>query len=145
MNYSRPIHRTNWHAKQVAFLTDLANSIRCTDVIDLPDGTVPDVARWNRERSILLLADAKDTETPGNAATQDRLLGYIAWLVAHASEPKGMSVLILCVRSRSHASSWRAEVDSLTTICGATAGHATVSIFGPGLCVLRWIVQPAWN
>jgi len=107
-----------------------------------PDGSVPDISRWNRKRSILLVGDAKDTETPGNSATQQRLLGYLAWLATYASAPRGIAVLLICIRGRREAASWSEELNSLALMSGTRIGFPTASDFGPGLFVLRWSVRP---
>lgn len=133
-----------WHQVQVTFLEDLATAVGCTQSVVLPDGVVPDVARFNPRRSLLLLADAKDTETPGTSATQERLGAYVAWLVGHAAHPGRTSVLILCFRRRRDTSGWERHIGSLARIAHGEMTRSWATYFGPGLSVLGCVVEPAF-
>jgi hypothetical protein len=136
-------HRVRWHAIQVALLSSLATAIGCTEFVAFPDATRPDVARLNRRSSILLLGDAKDTESPATSTTQDRLLRYVQWLVAHATRPGTVSVMAICFKRRQDAASWVRQLRSLANIARSDLSGWEVSYFGPGLWVVRCIVRPA--
>jgi hypothetical protein len=132
----------NWHSDQVAFLEDLASAAGFWDVLCLPDGVLPDVARIDLGRKILFIGDAKDTETPGCSATARRLTRYVSWLAVHSTHAGNTSILVLCYRRASDTGGWARMVATVANSTEARVGHATVTQFGPGLNVLRWSVCP---
>lgn len=70
----------------------------------LPDGSIPDVLRLRTTDGSLFVGDAKATETPGNAATLDRLDRY-ARALAGWVRGDGSGVLALAVAD-ADAFSW---------------------------------------
>lgn len=69
------------HEHRRRLLADTATLAGLTVPAVLPRGLEPDVARRHPRSPRLLLGDAKDTETPGCAATARRLRRYGAALV----------------------------------------------------------------
>lgn len=67
------------HESRVDCLRTLATLAGCAGGFGgrLPDGARPDVVRYAADRRLLFVADAKDTESPGCAATRMRLAAYV--------------------------------------------------------------------
>src|SRR5438128_1365701 len=100
-------------AALAGFTTDLAT-------MGLPDGSRPDVLRADLPGRRLFIGDAKDVETPGNAATHARLARYIACGVRAASG--GIEVVVAICHGRP-VESWR-WVGSLVAAMKAAGGPA---------------------
>lgn len=100
--------RNSIHDKRVRFLEVLADLIGCHEHIvpGFPDGTMPDVLRKNSRGGMLFVADAKNTETPGNIDTQVRLSNYIRWVAMHVNSGKGSAIFLICFRRASDGPHW---------------------------------------
>lgn len=108
----------------------------------LPDFTRPDVVRVDRRRKILFVADAKNTETPGNLATQVRLRGYLAWLNAFLRRG-GSAVFVLCFEAEVFVSSWTETVFMLANELSMDSPNLLVSSFPPRITVIRFLWHTA--
>lgn len=64
------------HQERVAVLETMAVLAGVSQPLHLPGDGRPDVARISVDGSVVLLADAKDTETPGCSDTSRRLRRY---------------------------------------------------------------------
>ncbi len=84
----------------------------------LPDGTAPDVLRWRLSDGLILVGEAKATETAGCAATRGRLRGYLDW----ATHP-----------GRDH--------EALVAVCHDHAGHTWQTLLA-GLCLSGGLPGP---
>lgn len=107
----------------------------------LPDGRRPDVLRMSGATRGLFLADAKDTETPGDKETQARLRGYLVWFVSHLQN-RGEGVFSVCCGSRVQGAAWQRTLEGLSPSLGGVALAFQVCIFGRGL-VLVWAGRPS--
>lgn len=96
------------HESRVQFLNTVAILLGCFEEIggELPDGRRPDVLRLDPGRNVLLVADAKHSESPGCTATQHRLSGYITWMATHVHRRKGIAIFAICFGTRQHALGW---------------------------------------
>lgn len=124
-------------AALAGFSTDLAT-------LGLPDGSRPDVLRADFPGRRLFIGDAKDGETPGNAATHARLARYMRWAVAAAS--RGIEVVVAICHGRP-AESWR-WLTSLVAAMKAAGGEAVnrnVATLDLGLAIacLTLLAAPA--
>jgi len=104
----------------------------------LPDLSRPDVVRLDRHRNILFIADAKNTETPGNRATQIRLRGYLSWLIAFL-RGGGRGVFALCFETEALVSSWIETVFMLANELSMSAPDWHASSFPPNIVVVRFL------
>jgi hypothetical protein len=64
------------HEERVAVLETMALLAGVTQLLHLPGDGRPDVARISVDGAVVLVADAKDTETPGCSETSRRLRRY---------------------------------------------------------------------
>ena len=95
------------HARRLDVLVELAVLAGFVErLAQLPDGSIPDVLRVEPWSGAVFLGDAKDTETPGCAATRARLLGYAAWFSALPRRRLARSVMALCFGEPRHATEW---------------------------------------
>ena len=103
------------HDELVQVLDALAQLIGCTEGMGgwLPDGLCPDVIRLDRRQNVLFIGDAKDTETPGNKATQCRLQGYARWLATFVNRSGNTGLFALCVDNKAEVSEWTHLVRTL--------------------------------
>lgn len=82
------------HERRRELLDSLALLAGCSQrVATLPDGTVPDVLRWRPSDGLILVGEAKATETAGCASTRGRLRGYLGW-AAHSGRNHGALVAV---------------------------------------------------
>jgi hypothetical protein len=127
------------HDERSAFLRDLATLIGCRGQVDvLPDGHRPDVLRYNIERGLLFVGDAKDTETPGCAATRERLRYYVSWVSAHVSSG-GRGLVVICFGEVAHGAGWSSVLQALSQECGLHCIDQGVRVFGRDLLV-AWVL-----
>lgn len=96
------------HERRVRSLDALATLIGCRETLGpcLPDGLRPDVLRIDSRRGALFIGDAKDTESPGNRATQARLQTYLRWLAAHAASGRGSGIFAIGFGRGADAPGW---------------------------------------
>lgn len=128
------------HAEREEFLRNLASLVGCPCGIGgcFPDGSRPDVLRIGVKRRLLFLGDAKDSETPGCAATSDRLRGYMGWLRAHVRRG-GVGIFAVCFGRRADAQGWLRTVSRLADLTGVTIAAADVANFSSGPMV-AWLI-----
>ena len=109
--------RYSIHDKRVTLLEVLADLIGCHEHIvpGFPDGTRPDVLRKNSSSGLLFIADAKNTETPGNTDTQVRLAKYLRWVATHVNSGKGSAIFSICFRRASDGPHWHKTLMRLAT------------------------------
>jgi hypothetical protein len=124
------------HGRRVEFLDALAILMGCEGTLngELPDGRRPDVLRYDVERRILFIGDAKHWETPGNRETQARLQHYFKWLRSHV-EGCGLGIFAVCFGRRSDTSAWTETMEMLGREVGLYYTRRGVERFGPGLLV----------
>lgn len=129
------------HEERVRTLVALALLAGATtDLRALPDGTVPDVLRFSRERGLLFVGEAKDTEHPRTSDAMVRLGHYLTWVVSHAHGGRA-SVLAVCCQ-RSAAASWSATVTSLAAELGWPGCIPSVHAMGPRSGVVTAFFPP---
>lgn len=76
----------------------------------------PDVARFDPRSPRVAIADAKGTETPGNAETRRRLLAYARACVPWANA--GWAVSLSIGADTHHGAGWRQALQSVWAIAG---------------------------
>jgi hypothetical protein len=112
-------------AALAGFTTDLAH-------VGLPDGSRPDVLRVDVPGRRLFIGDAKDVETPGNAATHARLARYVAWGVVAA--PRSLEVVVAICHGRPAESwQWVGSLVAAMKTAGGQAGTCDVATLDVGL------------
>jgi hypothetical protein len=110
------------HERRRKLLDDMASLMAfppaADAVIALPDGSIPDVLRIDFHRRRLFIGDAKDVETPGNAATRRRLGHYIVWATTAAK--LGTDVVVAVCHGRQwEALDWARTLSGLARSAGA--------------------------
>ena len=125
------------HDVRVNFLDSLAVLAGCGEQwgAALPDGTRPDVFRADSSRHILFLGDAKNTEGPGNLATQARLNAYFSWLGGHVRNG-GVGVFAICAGSGCDIRGWVSTLSMLGHEAAMTCERWRVDRFMPDTVVL---------
>jgi len=108
---------SNDHGRRVQFLEVLGDLIGCFQLIggELPDGRRPDVLRIDRTRELLLLADAKSSESPYCTATRARLFRYLQWVRSYVDRPRRIAVFALCCPPLPHMHVWKNVVMTLAS------------------------------
>jgi hypothetical protein len=109
--------------------------------VGLPDGSRPDVLRADLSGRRLFIGDAKDVETPGNAATGARLGRYMSWGAGAAS--CGLEVVVAICHGRP-AESWR-WVETLVAalrVQGGQLGICDVATLDPSLAIACLTLHP---
>ncbi len=104
----------------------------------LPDFSRPDVLRLDRRRNTVFVGDAKNTETPGNRATQVRLRSYLTWLVAFLRRG-GSGIFALCFETEALVSGWIDTVLMLASELSMGEPDRNVSSFPPNIIVVRFL------
>jgi hypothetical protein len=104
----------------------------------LPDGSRPDVLRLDRQRNILFIGDAKNSETSGNRATQLRLRTYLSWVAAFLWRG-GCGVFSLCFEHGTLATGWVDTALMLTNELSMSPPDLDVSFFPPNLTLVRFV------
>jgi hypothetical protein len=130
--------RFEMHNEKVRFLDTLAVLLGCAGSIGghLPDGKYPDVLRIDTKRGILFIGDAKNTETPGCAETQIRILGYLKWLATYCTARKGLGVFAICFGNATDALNWKQAVIMLAHEVGLCCAESGLERFGKGVNVM---------
>ena len=127
------------HEELVRLLDAMAHLIGCVEGFGgyLPDGRCPDVVRLDRRRNVLFVGDAKDTETPGNTATQCRLLAYVRWTKAFVESRGGIGVLAVCIDDKTESDRWLRLLNTLGHEVGIVfRGYGIEEL--PDACVI-WV------
>jgi hypothetical protein len=107
------------HERRRGVLADLAKlGGFLEDLRSLPDGSIPDVLRLDPWSGAVFLADAKDTETPGCAATAARLARYVEWFCSQPSPQRERSVMALCFGEAEQAAEWATVLSDLFAQAG---------------------------
>ena len=115
MSIDNPTRR---HEERRELLEALAILGGCRELLVpfFPDGTRPDVLRFDAARRHVFLGDAKDSETPGCRETHRRLAGYAEWLGANAAVG-GSATLALCHANQANGR-WLALLESVAESAG---------------------------
>jgi len=89
-------------------LEGLAGLLGChTDLASmLPDRKRPDVFRVNRQRKILFLGEAKDSEPPSDLSARARMGAYLRWTSIHASRCDSTTIVAVCHGQYDHRVGW---------------------------------------
>jgi hypothetical protein len=105
------------HEFRVALLEALSDLIGCFEEIggQFPDSRRPDVLRVNKFKQLLLVGDAKDSESPRTAATLARLFGYLRWVQAHVARKGRVGIVVLCCKRTSEVNAWKESIVSLAS------------------------------
>jgi hypothetical protein len=103
---------TDAHEFRVGHLQVLSDLIGCHEKIggQLPDGRRPDVMRIDKRRKLLVVGDAKASESPNNLATLARLLAYLRWIEAHVARKERVGVFALCCRQGARTICWQRSI-----------------------------------
>lgn len=110
------------HESRVCDLETLAALAGYTEPVAFGWRLRPDVVRACPCNGALFIGDAKDTETPGCAATRARLRWYC---VGAASYPRVPVVMALAVSAEASVRGWRAAV-----VHAARAAGCRVTLWG---------------
>lgn len=125
------------HEARVALLDACAVLTGHVTPCRLAAGEVPDVVRADVRHRRLFVADAKATETPGCAATRERMHAY-----ARALKPwldRGFAVrLALCHGRPDQAPGWAALLEHAADCAGLDGGRGDTEDLEPGT-VLTWL------
>jgi hypothetical protein len=105
------------HEYRVEVLKVLSDLIGCFEEIggQFPDSRRPDVLRINKSKHLLVVGDAKNSESPNTAATLARLFGYLRWVRAHIARTGRIAVFALCCKRTSDVTRWQNSVASLAS------------------------------
>src|SRR5437773_213074 len=105
------------HEYRVEILRVLSDLIGCFEEIggQFPDSRRPDVLRINKSKQLLVLGEAKNSESPNTAATLARLFGYLRWVRAHISQRGRIAVFALCCKRTSNVTAWQNSVACLAS------------------------------
>jgi hypothetical protein len=105
------------HEYRVGVLRVLSDLIGCFEEIggQFPDSRRPDLLRINKSRQLLLIGDAKNSESPNTAATLARLFGYLRWVRAHIERKGRTAIFVLCCKRTSKITAWQNSVVSLAS------------------------------
>jgi len=111
-----PMHGRALHEFRVMLLKTVSDLLECFEDFggQLPDSCRPDVLRINRAKEMLLIGDAKNTESPTSSATLARLFGYLRWVKAHVRRG-GMALFVLCYGRNTGPTSWQDSVRALAS------------------------------
>jgi hypothetical protein len=136
--------RLDIHDARVGFLETLANLMGCHVTIGgmLPDGSRPDVLRFDVRRGLLFVADAKNTETPGARWTQARLLKYLGWVRTHTLAGRGAAIFAMCVGTETDLVAWLNCLGMLGDEIGLVARSEGVKHFPPRVGVVWAVYGP---
>ena len=130
-----PRHPSERHEERRAVLDAIAVISGFTVSGHLPDGSIPDVFRVDPRCGAVFLADAKETETPGNRETQDRLSGYMRWF-AHTVRSSPGSVFAICVGDPASAPEWQSVLRGLAIGAGLPGARVEASLIDLDLVVI---------
>lgn len=104
------------HEHYVDILNDVAIMMGFSASLEiLPDGTRPDVLRFNVATNGVFLGDAKATESPNCVATRLRYQHYVDWLAASRAAMSS-SICGICFGECDNAPGWKGLLaDTLIT------------------------------
>jgi hypothetical protein len=107
------------HADRARLVDALAIAIGCSQSFPgaLPDGSRPDVARYNMWTRTLFIGEAKHTESSGRTDTRTRLAAYLRWIAQHVAFG-GTGILVVCHSSQQPSRTWVATVLGLSVEYG---------------------------
>lgn len=126
------------HERRRQVLQDLgrlAGYLEAPEPAELPGGGLPDVLRADLRRRRLFVADAKEAETPGNAATRARMERYVR--SALAAVGIGADVTLAICAGRAHEA-WRWQDDLRRAVAGR-AGIMDSGVVTLGDDYLSWV------
>lgn len=105
------------HENRAEILETLCDLIGCFEEIggQFPDSRRPDVLRINKSKQMLVVGDAKNSESPNTKATLARLFGYLRWVRAHIARKGRIAVFALCCKRTSDVTAWQNSVMSLAS------------------------------
>lgn len=134
------------HGVRTTFLDTLAVLSGCYEPIgsSFPDGCRPDVARVNLSKRFLFIGDAKNTESPGNIATRERLLCYLRWFEAHV-RAGGDGVFAICVGYDADIRGWVEAIKTLVNETRCQCLNWRVNRFPPDFVVILFSLDPVRN
>lgn len=129
-----------WHEYRKNVLDSIAVLAGCAESTgtQLPDGVRPDVLRFDTGKRMMFVGDAKDSETPGCAATEARLLTYFRWGKAFVLSG-GTLVFVVCFGRISDDAGWLSLLCQLCDEVGLAPSSAACDQLDYGLR-LAWIV-----
>ena len=81
-----------------------------------PDRRQPDVLRYDPRCRSIFVGEAKETESPGCAATRERLRGYLLWMRA-ITRLRGAGTLAVCAGDSNAAIGWANTLRRLAEEC----------------------------
>lgn len=126
------------HEDRVRALETLAVLAGAAIPAEIGGECVPDVARISADGAVLLVADAKATETPGCEATARRLLRYIR-AVRPMVEGGVVVRLAVCHGDPRQQKEWQRRLSLLATSAGlATAERPATATFDADTLV-TWV------
>src|SRR5438046_10455473 len=105
------------HDDRVEVLKVLSDLIGCFEEIggQFPDSRRPDVLRINKSRQLLVIGDAKNSESPNTSATLARLFGYLRWVQAHIARRGRTAIFALCCKRSPSVTAWQYSVTALAS------------------------------
>jgi hypothetical protein len=121
------------HEYRVEVLEVLSDLIGCFEEIggQFPDSRRPDVLRINKSRQLLVVGEAKNSESPNTVATLARLFGYLRWVRAHISRRERIAIFALCCRRTSNITAWQNSVASLAFELGLSPSFVQTRALTP--------------
>lgn len=128
---------TDPHARRSEFLKDLALLMGFfSAAARLPDGRIPDVLRFTEDSRRLFVGDAKATETPGNIATQLRLLAYCHSIADYLRVIGDEAVFAVCCGRFRDVAGWTKGLLTLTREAGLCVMGVRHAAFAPRIQVI---------
>jgi hypothetical protein len=95
----------------MAILAGYQKDIRC----GFPDGSLPDVLRFDPTCGVYFLGEAKDSESPGCSDTRSRLNRYVRWLRVIRED---RFTVAICFGCRDHVTGWSGLLQSTAAVNG---------------------------
>jgi hypothetical protein len=95
------------HQDRVCILEELARLMDFSfHLSNLPDGSRPDVCRFDPATNGIFMGEAKATEAPQCRATRMRFLNYLRWL-AESRAASTSSVCAICFSDHKQTTPWK--------------------------------------
>jgi hypothetical protein len=124
------------HQERRAILAGVGQLAGYVLPLQLPDGSLPDVALVAPRSLAVFIADAKHTEGPGDHASLDRLRRYAAWL---SRDRYGQASDVLAVaHPPEHGDGWLSALTALAADAGVLTGYGSVRWIGCAT-VVSWL------